>query len=206
MRSFEVSLSRRALLAATFALTSLPKAFAGQPLRLPMRALYARVDQEGFARVHQDEMLQWSRFAARLGGLVARIEPMPPPPRLLPAPAAADTGAACVLVARKTAADMGLDYVLLYSTAAEPRSASPLHVLHPSNWAGARALGEAHLLGLDTGSPLISVASEGSSPARNPLNRGKSREVALDRLLHGLEDRLRTLRSELYPYPTTIAD
>jgi hypothetical protein len=205
-----VALSRRAVLTATaLALVAAPRAFAASPVRLPLRVLYARVEDGGFARLTHKETLAWSQFSLRLGGLVSRLEPMPAMSRLLPGPSPADTGAACVLMARKAAADLGLDGAILYATdPLKPRKPhkSVLHNLRPSTWFDHQAYGEAHVLGLDSGAPLISVASDGPKPSLSPFDRGKSEDAALDRLLAALEDRLRTLRAEAYPYEQSIAD
>ncbi|MEZ5937742.1 MAG: hypothetical protein R3C52_05930 [Hyphomonadaceae bacterium] len=217
MANFRDGITRRTALGGlAWTLAAAAPAFAAPAVRLPLRALYARVGPDGFVTIGSDEQDVWNALGARVGGLIADLRPLQPDYRLAAHAPESDGGAACAMIARTMAMQAGLDYAIIYATQSGRKSFS-----HKANWlskgfAAVRssltpygpAIGEAHVLGLDTGEALISVSAD--APPRSALNpfdnHRRPQNEALDRLLIALEDKLRADTAAAFRREASIAD
>jgi hypothetical protein len=209
-------LTRRGLAPALAALLLAPRALAAPAPVFPMRIGYARVGPEGFLYLRSTEQQAWARLQTRVGGLIDRLEPMQPSDMLGASAPVLDGGASCALVARQMATDAGYSHVILYAT----QDGRRLHE-YDDNWVSNafkkfdsehmkynRATGEAHLLDVGGGQPIVSVSTDAAP--RDPLNlfdnnRNPEGE-ALAELTVELERRLQTLARAGYDAARSIAD
>jgi hypothetical protein len=132
-----------------------------------------------------------------MSGLVDALAPMQPGDMLGGGLPKIEGGANCAMVARQAAMKSGYNQVILYSTHDGQQIYAP-----PQGWFGdtfawlqgefdkdGRASGEAHLLDVGGGMPLVSAHAD--APPRDPLNlfdggRNPERE-ALDNLIRAME-------------------
>jgi hypothetical protein len=207
---------RAALLLAGFGLAA-PAAFAAPRLRFPLRLAYARLTPAGFIHIRSAEQEAWSAMQLRLGGLIDTIEPIQPDAMLGAKAPELDGGASCALVGRKLAADLGSDYVILYATqdgrkVHEPGGGGWLRKTFASLRAEYgkydRATGEAHLLDVAGGAPLISATADAEPRSSLNLfdnNRRPERETLVS-LTEAVERRLQSLARADYAAQRSIAD
>lgn len=221
MNANSVSLTRRALLALAGVGLAAPAAFAAPApavsrLRFPLRLAYARMNPEGFIAIRSDEQEAWSTLQTRLGGLIDAIEPIQPGSLLGATAPEVDGGASCALAGRKLAADMGFDYVILYATQDGRKTyASGGGWLRKtfaslrSEYGGYdRASGEAHLLAVAGGAPVLSASADAAPRSAFNLfdnNRNPERET-LAQLTQAVERRLQAMARADYAAQRSIAD
>jgi hypothetical protein len=212
-------LSRRSALglglAGLGALALTPRALAAPALRWPLRLAYARVDQKGFLHIRSDEQLAWIELQTRLGRLMETLQPLQPENMFGAPTLQVEGGPNCAMVARQMAAASGFDQLILYAT----HDGQKTHATE-GNWfsdvfaslQGAlgrdgRATGEAHLLDVSGGAPLVTVTADAGP--RDPLNlfdntRNPERET-LKGLTLALERRFQDLAREAYASQRSIA-
>lgn len=169
MKTAAPALSRRQVWVALAAgLIIAPAARAAAP-RFPMRLGYLRAGPDGFEHVGSPEQAIWRQFEARMAGLIDEVEPIQPD-GLIASPDAPDVdgGPACILAARKLAAEKGFDHLILYSMLDGKRSYDPGHnwltrtfaTLRSDMGAHDRPNGEAYLLGIAGGPPIASATAD----------------------------------------------
>lgn len=220
MSAFSDLVTRRMALriaaAGIGAMALAPYAFAGPGMRIPMRIACMRVGPTGFLSIRHDEQGYWSKLQMQLGGLVERMTPVQPADMLGQNLPVVEGGAGCAMVARQAAARWGFSHVILYAThdgQAPQRQSGPwwddLFAAMSSPFVkDGRAIGEAHLLDIDGGPPVVSASAE--APPRDPLNlfdggRNPERET-LAKLADSLGRSLQELARSAYENQRSIAD
>lgn len=182
-------------------------------LRFPLRTAYARIGPDGFVSLRLKEQNAWSALQTRLGGLMARIEPLQPTDMLGSEAPKLDGGASCAMAARAMAETWGLDTVIVYATQDGQASSN-------GGWikqcfaairglgGDARASGEAHLLDVAGGPPLCSATADASPRSwLNPFDNHRNPEAeTLSALTAGLERRIQTLAGPAFAAQQSIAD
>lgn len=216
----QASLSRRRALglglAGLAAGLLAPQALAAPNVSFPLRIAYARVSPAGFVHIRSDEQARWTHLGQRLGGLADLLAPMQPGDMLGGGLPKIDGGANCALVARQVAMKAGYNQVILYATHDGQQTYAP-----PEGWFGetfawlqgefdkdGRASGEAHLLDVGGGAPLVSAQADAAP--RDPFNlfdggRNPERET-LEALIGTLELRLNDMARLAYESQRSIAD
>ncbi len=210
---------RAALRLGALGLGSLALPLAGHaqtPMQWPMRLAYARVSPEGFVQIRSDEQSYWNAMQTRLGGLVETLQPIQPRDMLNLAAPQVEGAASCAMVARQMAAAAGFNNVIIYATDDGQR-----YYEHDSSWFQTtfaalradidkddRASGEALLLDISGGMPLVSVTAD--VKPRDPLNlfdggRNPERET-LAQLTANLERRLQDMARVAFEAQRSIAD
>jgi hypothetical protein len=220
MKPDSTLLTRRAALAlGGLGLTTLvvtPAAFAAPGLHFPLKLAYGRIGPDGFIAIRTDEQVAWTAMQMRLGGLIAALEPIQPGGMLGAQPPEVDGGASCALAGRKLAADLGFDYVVLYATQDGRKDfktgggwlRKTFSSLRSEYGKYDRARGEAHLLSVAGGAPLISTTAD--ADPRSPFNlfdnnRNPERET-LTTLTRNIEGRLQDLARTDYAAQRSIGD
>lgn len=181
----------------------LPLANAQLAMQWPMRLAYARVAPSGFVHIRSDEQSYWTAMQTRLGGLVEALQPIQPRDMLNLAPPQVEGAASCAMVARQMAAAAGFNNVIIYATNDGQRTYKSDGSWFQDTFANLRgdidkddrASGEALLLDISGGMPLISVTAD--AKPRDPLNlfdggRNPERET-LAQLTASLERRLQDM-------------
>lgn len=192
-----------------------PPALATPRLGFPLRRGLVRVGPEGFIPLGSGEQTAWSGLAARLGGLADAIVPLQRSSLLFPSQTAVRGGPSCALVARKLAASAGFEQVILYATDDGRKTTTAngdwlagfFAFLDARFGKDHRATGEAHILDIAGGEPVISAFADAAprdkldvlGPRRKPV-----REV-LDRLIDDLESRIMRLAASAYEQSRSIA-
>jgi hypothetical protein len=213
--SQSIRLSRRGILAALVGAGVTPAAFAAPGFGFPLRMAYARVGPDGFVQLRADEQRYWSELQTRIGGLIETLEPIQPANMLGAGPEVSDT-ASCAMVARQVAFRAGLTHVVLYATQDGRRTYKYNEAWLSETFARfrseylkyGRAVGEAHVLDVSGGPPIVSVTADAAP--RNPLDpfdnhRNPERET-LAGLTAALERRLQNLARVDYAAQASIAD
>jgi hypothetical protein len=208
--------TRRSLGLALVGAGLAPRALAAPGLAFPLRLAYVRVTPEGFAPALTEDKLAWSALQTRTGALIDEIEPLQFHRMLGVEAPELDGGAACALAARKLAADAGFDHVLLYATDGGKRAYAAKDNWFSRGFASLRsnygwrdrATGEAHLLDVAGGAPLLSATSD--AVAKSPLNpfdnfRNPERE-SLVSLTEAVERRLQLAARAGFEAQRSIAD
>ncbi|MDZ4759512.1 MAG: hypothetical protein SGJ21_00375 [Alphaproteobacteria bacterium] len=191
-----------------------PRAAAAPELTFPLRIAFARIGPRGFAAIRSRESAIWTAMQVRLGGLIEDIAPLQSHGLLGIAAPETDGGASCVLAARTMAADAGFDQVLIYATdsgtgpAGRNRWLSRAFAsLRASVLAPRPTTGEAHLLDIGGGHPLLSATSDAAPLSPLNLFDGYSPEsAALNGLAQALEHRLQAAARPHYAAEASIAD
>jgi hypothetical protein len=210
-----IRLSRRGILAALVGAGVTPAAFAAPGFGFPLRMAYARIGPDGFVQLRADEQRYWSELQTRIGGLIETLEPIQAANMLDAGPEVSGT-ASCAMVARQIAFRAGLTHVVLYATQDGRRSYKYNEAWLSETFAKFRseylkydrAVGEAHILDVGGGPPIVSVTAD--APPRNPLDpfdnhRNPERET-LASLTTALERRLQNLARVDYAAQASIAD
>jgi hypothetical protein len=210
-----IRLSRRSMIAALVGAGVTPAAFAAPGFGFPLRVAYARVGPDGFVQLRVDEQRYWNELQIRMGGLIETLEPIQPGNMLDAGPEVSDT-ASCAMVARQIAFRAGLTHVLLYATQDGRRSHKYNEDWLSETFASfrseymkyGRAVGEAHILDVGGGPPIVSVTAD--APPRNPFDpfdnhRNPERET-LAGLTAALERRLQHLSRTDFSAQASIAD
>ena len=213
--SQSLRLSRRGILAAFVGAGVTPAALAAPAFGFPLRMAYARVGPDGFVPLRAEEQRYWSELQTRIGGLIETLEPIQPANMLDAGPEVSDT-ASCAMVARQIAFRAGLTHVVLYATQDGRRSYKYNEAWLSETFAKFRseymkydrAVGEAHVLDVGGGPPIVSVTADAAP--RNPLDpfdnhRNPERET-LAGLTAALERRLQNLARADYAAQASIAD
>lgn len=205
-------LTRRSLIAGAAALAAAPQAFAAEQLAFPLRLACARLGPQGFIHMRGDDLQAWETLAVRTGGLIAEIEPLQPSSMLGARAPALDGGASCALAARRMATDAGFELVILYAVDANGHGGKDgwLNDCFASVRAagGHGAVGEAHLLSIDGGAPLVSATAEARGKSwLNPLSYGRHPERdTLAALTASLERRIQSRAARQFELHRSIAD
>lgn len=209
-------LSRRAAFGLIgLCLTQRP-AWAESRLRLPLRLAYMRMDTQGFVFISSHEQSLWRALQGRLGGLIEEIRPIQPGNRLGIKAPETDSGASCALAARALALEAGFDRVMLYgalsgrrSYEAEGNGLSRMFAsLRSEHGPYDPATGEAHLLHVDGGAPLLSLRTDAAPASLLDRVTGARRpeDEALSGLMDGFEQRVLDLARGAYLSERSIAD
>ncbi len=209
-------LTRRSALAALGAAAIAPPVMAAPGLSWPLRIAYARVAPGGFVHIRSDEQQPWTRMATRLGGLVDIVAPLQPTDMLGGGLPKIEGAANCALIARQLAANAGYGHVIIYATHDGQRRSEAYDNWFSETFANltanlqkdGRATGEAHLLSIDGGMPLMSAHAD--ARPRDPLNlfdggRNPERET-LTGLTEAFERRLQDLAGRALQDQRSIAD
>jgi len=194
----------------------LPLANAQPAIQWPMRLAYARVAPNGFVQIRGDEQNYWNAMQTRLGGVVETLQPIQPRDMLNLAPPQVEGAASCAMVARQMAAAAGFNNVIIYATNDGQRSYKSDGSWFQDTFASLRgdidkddrASGEALLLDISGGMPLISVTAD--AKPRDPLNlfdggRNPERET-LAQLTANFERRLQDMARPALEAQRSIAD
>lgn len=193
-----------------------PQALAAPAVSFPLRIAYARVAPTGFVHVRSGEQQPWTRMATRLGGLIDSLAPLQPADMLGGGLPKVEGAASCALIARQMAANAGYDHVILYATHDGQHPPQRYDNWFSETFANltsnlqkdGRATGEAHLLSMAGGPPLMSAHAD--AQPRDPLNlfdgvRNPEREV-LEALTQAFERRLQDLARRALESERSIAD
>ncbi len=181
----------------------------------PSSFALARLGKDGIVHIGAKEHAEWEAMQVRLGGLISRIEMLQPSSMLGVIAPENDGGASSIRAARQMAADAGFAFVALYSTHDGLRSYTAYN-----NWASKaymslrralgprdRATGEAHLLDVNSGLPVLSAYTDASS--RHPFNVFDGRNVERDTmraLTSSVERRLQAMARPAFEAQASIAD
>lgn len=205
------SLNRRAFLALAGLIAIAPRAFAAGRITFPLRIAYARIGPAGFAPIRSVEQMQWTALQTRTGRLIEALEPQQPTSILSPKAPEIDGGASCALAARTMAAEAGFSHVILYAIddGHEPKKKTGwiqgcFASLRGAFSPGRATLGEAHLLSVDGGAPLISATAD--APPRGLLSSRSPARETLDALTRDLERRLQDAARAAFDAQHSIAD
>jgi hypothetical protein len=198
------------------ALAVAPAARAAPLVRFPLRLAYVRVGQQGFVPIRSDEQAVWTGLATRLSGLVDMIAPLQTSSMLAGGAPKVAGGANCAMVARQMAAQAGFEQVILYATHDGQKTYASDGAWYSDLFAGLwsdldkddRATGEAHLLDIAGGGPLVSATADAAP--RDPLNlfdggRNPERET-LAKLVSGIEMQLMSMARAAYEAQRSISD
>lgn len=231
-------MNRRAMLAATIGLgiTPLTAMAQGPALRLPAAIAYGRFDASGRADMTGHERQAWEQVARRIGPAVSRMEPFQSSGFLPMQAPELDGGAAAALAARSMAARSGYDYVLLYAliqpekpVASEPEhkkglrgapqrigkkvkwvfhKVAPGPAINTDKTPSGPVRGEAHLLDVSGGNPIVSSWAEAPVNTSWGVFRDKvdPETVILEKLTSDMERRLQQLMRRAYAMGRSIAD
>lgn len=193
-----------------------PAALGQGVSRWPLRLAYARVSPGGFIRIRGDEQTAWSNLQTRLGGLIETIQPMQPSDMMGMRAPQVEGAANCAMVARQMASAAGFSHVILYATHDGQHTYKSDGGWFSDIFTGlqsdldkdGRASGEAHLLDIAGGMPLVSVTAD--AKPRDPLNlfdghRNPERET-LASLTQSMERRLQDMARAAYENSRSIAD
>lgn len=192
------NLTRRAALALAGALVVAPTAFAAGPVSFPLRLAYARISRRGFIHIASKEQTVWRALQTRTGALIEELLPLQPADMLGVRAPELDGGASCALVARRMAMDAGFDFVVLYATHDGKDGRGWLNL-----GGDGRAEGEAHVLDVAGGAPVISVMADARPRG---LFGGHPERETLVALTQGIERRLQAMAAKVFAEQQSIAD
>lgn len=205
----DLSLNRRAFLVLGGLIAAAPAAFAGGRIGFPLRAAYARLGPDGFAPIRTAEQSQWAALQTRTGQLIAQLDPLQPTTMLGQRAPDLDGGASCALAARAMASEAGFDHVILYAiddghAKKQGWIGDCFASLRKQSHDRKSALGEAHLLYVGGGSPLLSVTAD--APPRGLLSHRSPARETLDGLISSLEKRIFDAARSDFDAQRSIAD
>jgi hypothetical protein len=204
--------SRRSALLLAGGLLIAPRALAASGLRFPLTLAYVRVGPKGFMPLRLGEQQAWETMALRTGQLISTIEPLQPTNMLQPAAPELDGGASCALAARRMASDAGFSHVIMYGiddgkSNAEGWVAQCFASLRSGLGGAGRASGEAHLLDVAGGMPVLSATADAKARGMlNPFDRRNPAGETLTALTLGVERRLQAMARAEYELHKSIAD
>lgn len=191
------------------------RAFAAPAPLFPMRLAVARMGEGGLLRVSTDHQQIWAAFSSRLGGLVDDIVPVQPTSLIDLSAPADDGGAACAAQARGIADRLGCGQVILYATADGIRRGPyrgfwikrAFQHIREAVQINDRALGEAYLLDVAGGAPLVAASSDADRATPLDTLTGRHNEIDTLKLLTvDLERRMQNLAKPLLAAQASRAD
>jgi hypothetical protein len=181
----------------------------------PLRIAIARMGEGGLMRVPTEHQKIWIAFSTRLGGLVEEIAPVQPSSLIDLSAPADDGGETAAAMARGIADRLGCNQVILYATTdgikrgpyPEPWLNRAFQHIREAVQINDRALGEAYLLNIGGGAPLVSASADADRATPLDTLTGRHNEIDTLKLLTAdLERRVQNLAKPLIAAQASRAD